>query len=76
MEIPKSVTELEYLGDSINEVFSNTDSNKLKVYTAPESVAQTYMETYKSGYQYYYLDEYSPTSLEFSNPTITLNVGD
>ncbi|OYP60197.1 hypothetical protein CG709_00260, partial [Lachnotalea glycerini] len=34
------------------------------------------METYKSGYQYYYLDEYSPTSLEFSNPTITLNVGD
>ncbi|OYO67838.1 hypothetical protein CG709_16885, partial [Lachnotalea glycerini] len=24
MEIPKSVTELEYLGDSINEVFSNT----------------------------------------------------
>lgn len=73
--IPSSVITMEYI-DSINDCLGGIDKNKLKVYTAPESVAQTYMETYKSGYQYYYLDEYSPTSLEFSNPTITLNVGD
>lgn len=75
IEVPESVSTLEYF-DDINEVFSHTDRSKLRVYGVPHSAVDKYMSTYKSDYKFYFLDEYVPTSIEFVNPTLTINVGD
>ncbi|PXV89571.1 Ig-like protein group 2 [Lachnotalea glycerini] len=71
--IPKSVTTFEYV-DSGNKIFDG--DYFLIAYIEPKSAAQTYLDTYEDDIQYYFLDEYVPTSIEFVNPTLTINVGD
>jgi hypothetical protein len=73
--IPASVTTLEYI-DSANEIFDGVNENILRVYLEPESAAEVYINTYESDIKYYYIDKYSPSSIEFINPTLTINVGD
>lgn len=75
IKVPQSVTTIEYF-DQINEAFSHTDRDKLTVYGAPNSTIDEFMSNYKADYKFYYLNEYSPDSIEFSNPTLTLNVED
>ncbi|MFA9379249.1 MAG: Ig-like domain-containing protein [Lachnotalea sp.] len=75
LEIPASVTTLEYI-DSKNEIFDGVNAKILKVYIEPESAAQTYFDTYEDDIQYYYMEEYCPSSVEFKNTARTLNVED
>ncbi|MBA4688586.1 MAG: Ig-like domain-containing protein [Candidatus Galacturonibacter soehngenii] len=57
-----------------NEAFWGSDERKLKIFCKPESYTSDFAEN--AGYNYYYLDEYNPSSIAFSNPTLTLNVGE